>query len=87
MVAKFAEQCKDGSGFLSIDICGANFGFGVRSHDVGHDFRHGVNGSIETQASSARICRIRRAVAEKIMATGAALGTGSRKVRGVAVDI
>ena len=54
-VAEFAEQRADGDGFLSIDIGGANFGFGGRSHDVGHDFGHSVNGSIEPRASSGRI--------------------------------
>ena len=49
-VAKFAEQCVDGDGFLSIDIGGPNIGFGGRSHDVGHDFRHGVNRSIKPRA-------------------------------------
>ena len=58
-VAEFAEQCADGGGFLSIDIGGADFGFGGRSHDVGHYFGHGVNGSIEPRASSGRLCRIR----------------------------
>ena len=86
-VAKFAEQCANEYGFLSIDIGGTDFGFGGRSHDVGHDFGHGVNGSIEPLASAGRICRIGRTVAEKIMATGAAAGTGCGKVRGVAVDI
>ena len=45
-VAEFPEQCADGGGFLSIDIGGADFGFSGRSHDVGHDFGHGVNGSL-----------------------------------------
>ena len=86
-VTEFAEQCADGDGFLSIDIVGADFGFGGRSHDVGHDFGHGVNWSIGPWASYGRLCRIRRTVTEKIMATGAAAGTGCRKVRGVAVEI
>ena len=85
-VAEFAEQCADGDSFLSIDIGGEYFGFGVQSHDVGNDFRHGVNGSIEPRESSGGICWIRQAVADKIMATGAALGVGRGKVRGVAVD-
>ena len=70
----------DEDGFLSIDIDGADFGFGGRSHDVGHDFGHSVNGSIEPRASSGRLCRIGRAVAEKIISTGAASGTGHGKV-------
>ena len=86
-VAKFAEHCADGDGSLSIDICGVNFGFGVRSHDVGHDFGHGMNESIDPRASSGRLCRIRRTVSDKIMATGAAAGTGRGKVQGVAVDV
>ena len=86
-MAELAEQCADGDGFLSIDIGGTDFGFSGRSHDVGHDFGHGVNRSIEMQASSGRIFRIRQTVAEKIMATGAALGTGCGKVRGVAVEV
>ena len=64
-MAEFSEQCADGDGFLSIDIGGANFGLGGRYHDVGHDFGHGVNGSIEPQASSERLFRIGRTVAEK----------------------
>ena len=43
-VAEFAEQCADGDGLMSIDIGGADFGFSGRSHDVGHNFGHGVNG-------------------------------------------
>ena len=85
-MAEFANQCADGDGFLSIDIGGANFSFGSRSHNVGHDFGHGVNGYIEPQASSRRLCRIGRAVADKIMATGGDLVAGGGKVRGVAVD-
>ena len=64
-LAEFAEQCADGDGFLSIDIDGTNFGFGDRSHDVGHDFVHSVDGSIEPRASSWRFCRIGQTVAEK----------------------
>ena len=45
-VAKFLEQCAYGDGFLSIDIGGAEFGFGRRSNDIGHDFGHSVNGPI-----------------------------------------
>ena len=86
-VAKFADHCGDGDGFLCIDIGGADFGFGGKSHDVGHDFGHGVNGSIEPWESSGRHCQIGRTVAEKIMANGTATGTGCGKVRGVAVDI
>ena len=86
-VAKFAEQCADGVGFLYIDIGGAYFGFGGISHDVVHDFVHGVNGFIDPRASSRRLFRNGRTSAEKIMATGAAAGTGCVKVRGVAVDV
>ena len=86
-VAKFAEQCADGDGFLFIDIGGADFGFGGWSHDVIHDFRHGVNGSIEPRLPFGRLFRIMQAVAEKIMATGTALCAGPGKVRGVAVDV
>ena len=49
-MAKCLEQCAYGEGFLSIDIGGANFGFGGQSHDVGHDYRHSANGSIEPRA-------------------------------------
>ena len=86
-VAEFAEKCVDGDSFLSIDIGGAYFGFGGISHDIGHYFGHRVNGSIEPRASSGRICRIGRTVADKIFSTGAAAGTGCGKVRGVAVDV
>ena len=86
-VAKFSEQCADGGGFLSIDISGTDFGFGGRSHDAGNDFGHGGNGSIEPRASCGRLCWIGRRVAEKIMVTGAAAGTGCGKVRGVVVDV
>ena len=86
-MAEFAEKCEDGDRFLYIDIGGANFGFSGQSHDVGHDFRHGVNGSIKPQASSRRLFRISRAVVEKIMATGTASGAGRGKVRAVNVDV
>ena len=46
-----------------------------------------MNGSIEPRASAGRLCGIGRAVAEKIMATGAAAGTGCGNVQGVAVDV
>ena len=46
-VSKFAEQCADVDGFLSIDIGGTKFGFGGQSHDVEHDFRHSFNDSID----------------------------------------
>ena len=81
------EQYADGDGFLSIDIGGDDFGFSGQSHDVGHNFRHGVNGSIDPQSRFVRLCRIRRAVAEKIMATGAGLCAWCGKVQGVAVDV
>ena len=57
-MAKFAEQCADQDVFLSIDIGGADFGFIGISHDVGHDFGHGVNDSIEPLARSGRLCWI-----------------------------
>ena len=57
-VAEFTEQCSNGGVFLSIDIGGADFGFGGRSHDVEHNFGHGVHRSIEPRASSGRLCRI-----------------------------
>ena len=85
--AEFADQCADGDGFLSIDIGGADFGFGGRSHNVGHDFGYSMNGSIEPWASYGRLCWIGRTVAEKIIATGAAAGTGCGKVRGVDVEV
>ena len=62
-MAEFVEKCTDGDGFLSIDIGGADFGFVGKYHDVGHDFGHGVNGSIEPRASSGRLCWIGRTVA------------------------
>ena len=86
-VSEFAEQCADGDRFLSIDIGSADFGFVGRSHDVGHDFGYGVNRYIKPQASAGRLFWIWRTVAEKIMANGAAAGTGYGKVRGVAVDV
>ena len=86
-MAEFAEECADGYGFLSIDIGGADFGFGGRSHNVGHDFGYSMNGSIEPQASSGRLCQIERTVAEKIMATGETSGAGRGKVRGVSVKL
>ena len=86
-VAKYAEQCAYWYGFLSIYTGGDNFGFGGRSNDVGHDFGHGVNGSIEPQASSGRLCQIRRALAEKILATSAVSDTGCGKVQSVAVYV
>ena len=84
-MAEFAEKCANGDSFLSIDITGADFGFGGRYHDVGNNFGHGVNGSIEPRASSGSIFWIERTVTKKIMATGPAVGTGCRKVRGLAV--
>ena len=57
-MAKLTDQCADGDGFLYIDIGGANFGFGGRSHDGGHDFRYSVNQSIELRARFGRLCRI-----------------------------
>ena len=86
-MAEFVDQCVDWDSYLSIDIGGANFGFGGRSHDVGHDFGHGVNESIEPRVISGRQCWIGRTVAEKIMATDAAGGTGCGKVRGIAMDV
>ena len=73
------EQCADGDGFLSIDIGGADFGFGSRSHDVGHDFGHGMNRYIESRESAGGLYRIGRAVADKIMATSAGAGMGCGK--------
>ena len=86
-VAKLAEKCADGGGFLSIGIGGTYFSFGGRSHDVGHDFGNILNRSIEPRASAGGLCWIRLTVPEKIMATGAAVGTGCGKVRGVAVGV
>ena len=86
-MVKFAEQCANGDGFLSIDIGGANFGLGGRSHGVRYDFRNGVNGSIELRERYGRLCRIRRAVAEKIMAPSAASCAGRGKLRSVSVDV
>ena len=85
--SEFSEQCADGDSFLSIGESGADFCFDGISHDVGHDFGHGVNGSIEPQASSGRLCQIRRALAEKILATSAVSDTGCGKVQSVAVYV
>ena len=46
-----------------------------------------MNGSIEPRARSGRICRIRQAVAEKIMATGMASFAGRGMVQGIAVEV
>ena len=46
-----------------------------------------MNGSIDPRASSGRLCWIGRTVAEKIMATGAAAGTGCGKLQCGAVDV
>ena len=46
-----------------------------------------MNGSIEPWARFGGMCQIRRAIAEKIMATGAASCAGFGKVQGVAVDV
>ena len=78
-VAKLAKQCAHGDGFLSIDIDGADFGFGSQSNDVGHDFRHSVNGSIEPPAHYGRLFQIRRAVVEKIMAHRHGFMRGAQK--------
>ena len=86
-MAKFTGQCADGGCFLSIDVGGADIGFDGISHDVGHDIVHGVNGSIDPGTISWRLCRIGRTVAEKLMATGAAAGTGCGKILGVAMDV
>ena len=46
-----------------------------------------MNGSIDPGTISWRLCRIGRTVAEKLMATGAAAGTGCGKIIGVAMDV
>ena len=86
-MAELAEQCADGDDYLFIDTGGADFGLGSRSYDIGHDFGHGVNGSIKPWASSGRLCRIGQTVSEKIMATVAASDAGRGKVRGVAMTV
>ena len=75
-MTEFVDQCTYGDGFLFIDIVGADFGLGSISHGLGHYFGHGVNGSIEPREISGRFFRIGRTFAKKIMATGAATGTG-----------
>jgi hypothetical protein len=37
----------NGDCFLGIDVGGANFGFGGRSHYIAHDFADGVDGAVE----------------------------------------
>ena len=48
-VTTFEEQGADRDGLLAFDVSGSNFGSGSRTHHVGHDAGHGVNGTIETK--------------------------------------
>ena len=74
-------------GLLAVDVCGSNFGFGSRTHHVGHDVVNGVNGTVEMRKSGGWLGHVRANVAQEIVSTSAASGLRFGEVVGVAVNV
>ena len=72
---------------MAIDVSGSNFGFGSRTHRVGHDAGNGVDGTIETRTSGGWFEHVGANVTQKTVSTSAAAGTRFGEVGCVAVNV
>ena len=74
-------------GLLAVDVCGSNFGFGSRTHQVGYGAGNGVDGNVETRTSGGYLGYVRANVTHKIVFTSTAAGLRFGEVGGVAVNV
>ena len=72
---------------MAVDICGSNFGFGSRTHHVGHDAGNGVDGTVETKTRGGWFGHVGANVTQKIVSTSAATGSRFGEVGGVTVNV
>ena len=86
-VTTFEEQGADRDSLLAFDVSGSNFGFGSRTHHVGHDARNGVDGTVETRTSGGWFGHVGANVTQKIVSTSVAAGLRFGEVEGVAVNL
>ena len=70
---------------MAVDVCGSDFGFGGRTHHVGHDAGNGVDGAVEARTSGGWLGHVRAHVSQEIVPTSAAAGSRFGDVGGVAV--
>ena len=74
-VNSFEEQGADRNSLLAVDVCGSNFGFGSRTHHVGHDTGNGVDGTVEIRMSGGWIGHVRTNVTQEIVSARTAAGS------------
>ena len=86
-VTEFEEQGAYWDGLLAVNICGSNFGFGSRTHHVGHDAGNGLYGTIETRTSGGWLGHVRANFTQEIVSTSAAAGLRFGEVGDVAVNV
>ena len=86
-VTEFEEQGAYWDGLLAVYACGFNFGFGSRTHQVGHDAGNGVDGAAEARTRSGWLGHVRVHVSQEIVPTSAAAGSRFREVGGIAVYV
>ena len=72
---------------MAVDVSGSNFGFGSRTHHVGHDAGNGLDGTVETSTSGRWFGHVGEKVTQKIVSTSAAAGTRFGEVGGVTVNV
>ena len=83
----FGQGCMNGDGLLPIDKVGSNFGFIRGDHDVSHDHRDVVDGSIEVRVGGWWVMGLHGVATEELVSSNMAVGVGIRKVGGVAVHM
>ena len=86
-VTYFKEQGLYRDGLLAVDVGGSDFGFGGRTHHVGHDLGNGVDGAVEARTGGWWLGHIRASVSKEIIPTSAAAGLRFGEVEGVAMYV
>ena len=74
-------------GLLAVDVCASDFGFGSRTHHVGHDAGNGVDGAIEARMSGGRLGHFSAHVSQEILPISASAVLRFGEVGGVAVHV
>ena len=72
---------------MVVDVGGSDFGFGGRTHNVGHDAGDGADGAVEARTGGWWLRHVRARVSQKIIPTSAAAGSRFGEVGGDAVYV
>ena len=72
---------------MAVNVGGSDFGFGGRTHHVGHDLGNGVDEAVEAWTGGWWLGHIRASVSKEIIPTSAAAGLRFGEVGGVAVYV